>query len=59
MKLADADSPYDPTCGAIIIVIPDKLAFYHPERDDLRRKPFKLLFHQGLKCLDFPHLGVS
>jgi hypothetical protein len=45
MKLADAESDYDSTCGAVIIVIPDRLAFYHPERDNLSRQPFKLLFH--------------
>lgn len=45
MTLADAESDYDLTCGAIIIVVPDKLAYYHPERDNISRQPFKLLFH--------------
>jgi hypothetical protein len=45
MKLAEAESDYDLTSGAVIILIPDKLAYYHPERDNLSRQTFKLLFH--------------
>ncbi|MES2462835.1 MAG: hypothetical protein V4671_19810 [Armatimonadota bacterium] len=37
LNLAEAESDYDLTIGAIIIVIPDKLAFYHPERDNWSR----------------------
>ncbi len=49
MNLAEAESDYDLTCGAIIIVIPDKLAYYHPERSNISRQPFILLFHPYCK----------
>ncbi|WP_394794285.1 hypothetical protein [Armatimonas sp.] len=45
MNLSAAESDFDLTCGVIIIVIPNKLAYYHPERDNYSRQPFKLLFH--------------
>ena len=45
LNLTEAESDYDLTCGAIIIVVPDKLAYYHPERDNISRQPFKLLLH--------------
>ena len=45
MNLSAAESYFDLTCGVIIIVIPNKLAYYHPERDNYSRQPFKLLFH--------------
>ena len=45
LNLTEGESDYGLTYGAIIIVIPDKLAYYHPERDNISRQPFKLLFH--------------
>ena len=45
MPLEDAEADFDLTNGVIIIVIPDTLAYYHPERDNISRQPFKLLFH--------------
>jgi hypothetical protein len=45
LKLDDVDSCYALTFGAIIIIIPDKLAYYHTERSNLNRQPFYVLFH--------------
>lgn len=45
LKLDDAESSYGLTFGAIIIIIPDKLAYYHTERSNLNRQPFYVLFH--------------
>ena len=47
MNLAEAESNYDLTCGVIIIIIPNNLAYYHPERDNISRQPFKLLQARG------------
>ena len=47
MNLQEAESDYDLAFGVIIIVIPDKLAFYHPERDNISRQPCKILFRPG------------
>jgi hypothetical protein len=44
MALEDAESDYDLTTGAIIILIPDKLAYYHTERDNISRQPFYVLY---------------
>lgn len=44
MRLVDAELDYDLTFGAIIIIAPHKLAFYHPERDNISKQPLKLLF---------------
>lgn len=44
MNLQEAELDYDLTFGVIVIVIPGKLAFYHPERDNISRQPFKVLF---------------
>jgi len=33
------------TFGAIIIVIPDKLAYYHTERSNINKQPFYVLLH--------------
>jgi hypothetical protein len=44
MPLLEAESDFDLTFGVVIVIIPNKLAYYHPERDNLSRQPFKLLF---------------
>lgn len=44
MKLPEAEQDYGLTCGAIIILIPDKLVYYHTERSNINRQPFYVLF---------------
>jgi hypothetical protein len=39
-----AESDYLLTAGAVIIIIPDKLAYYHTEQSNLNRQPFYILF---------------
>jgi hypothetical protein len=46
MPLVEAESDFDLTFGVVIIIIPNKLAYYHPEQDNLSRQPFKLLFRR-------------
>jgi hypothetical protein len=45
MSLPDAEADYELTFGAIIILIPDKLAYYHTERSNLNKQPYYVLFH--------------
>jgi len=45
MSLKNAETGYELSFGAIIIVIPDKLAYYHTERSNLSMQPFYILFH--------------
>lgn len=44
MSLEEAEDDYWLTFGAIIIIIPDKLAYYHTERSNLSRQPLYVLF---------------
>lgn len=44
MPLEEAEKDYLLTFGAIIILIPETLAYYHPERSNLSRQPFYILF---------------
>ncbi len=45
ISLGEAERDYQLTFGAIIIVVPDRLAYYHTERSNLSRQPFYVLFH--------------
>ena len=45
MTLEEAEADYLLTFGAVIIIIPDKLAYYYTERSNLNRQPFYVLFH--------------
>ncbi len=44
MNLEEAETDYYLTFGAIIIIIPDKLAYYHTERSNLNMQPFYVMF---------------
>jgi hypothetical protein len=44
MRLEDAENDYGLSTGAIIIIVPDKLAYYHTERSNLNKQPFYVLF---------------
>ncbi len=44
MKLEEAETGYSLTLGAIIIIIPDKLAYYYTERSNISRHPFYVMF---------------
>ena len=46
MSLQEAEIAYSLTFGAIIILIPNKLAYYHTERSNLSKLPFYVLFRQ-------------
>ena len=46
MSLPEAETDFELTFGAIIIIIPDTLAYYHTERSNLSKQPFYVLFHQ-------------
>ncbi len=46
MSLPEAESDFQLTFGAIIIIIPDTLAYYHTERSNLSKQPFYVLFRQ-------------
>jgi len=45
MSLTDAEADYTLSLGAVIIIIPNKLAYYHTERSNLNKQPFYVLFH--------------
>jgi hypothetical protein len=45
MSLNTADKVDSLTFGAIIIIIPNKLAYYHTERSNLNMQPFYVLYH--------------
>ncbi len=45
LPLEEAEADYLLTFGAIIILIPDTLAYYHPERSNLNQQPVYVLFH--------------
>jgi hypothetical protein len=44
VSLRDVEQDYWLTFGAVIIIIPDKLAYYHTERSNLSKHPFYVLF---------------
>jgi len=44
--LPEAETDFQLTFGAIIIIIPDTLAYYHTERSNLNKQPFYVLFRQ-------------
>jgi hypothetical protein len=44
MNLEEAETDYSLTFGAVIVVIPDRLAYYHTERSNLSQQPFYILF---------------
>jgi hypothetical protein len=44
MSLPEAEADFQLTFGAIIILIPDTLAYYHTERSNLSKQPFYVLF---------------
>lgn len=44
MRLTEAEQDERLTFGAIIILIPDKLAFYHTERSNNNHQPYYLLY---------------
>lgn len=44
LPLPDALADYGLTAGAILILIPDRLAYYLSERSNLNRQPFYVLF---------------
>jgi hypothetical protein len=44
MKLPEAEADYGLTYGAVIILIPDRLAYYHTERSNINKQPFYALF---------------
>jgi hypothetical protein len=44
MSLQDAETDYLLTFGAIIIIIPDKLAYYQSERSNISQQPTYVLF---------------
>jgi hypothetical protein len=44
MSLSEAEADSRLTAGAIIILIPDKLAYYHTERSNLNKQPYYVLF---------------
>lgn len=46
MRLDETEADDSLSFGAIIIVVPDRLAYYHTERSNLSRQPFYLLFRQ-------------
>jgi len=46
MSLPEAEADFQLTFGAIIIIIPDTLAYYHTERSNLSKQPFYVLFRQ-------------
>ena len=45
MNLQKAQTSFELTFGAIIILIPDVLAYYHTERSNIDIQPFYVLFH--------------
>ena len=45
MNLEEAEADYSLTFGAVIIIIPHKLAYYHTERSNINKEPFYVLFH--------------
>ncbi len=44
MNLEETETDYLLTFGAVIIISPDRLAYYHPERSNLSQQPFYVLF---------------
>jgi hypothetical protein len=46
MSLPAAETDFELTFGAIIVIIPDTLAYYHTERSNLSKQPFYVLFRQ-------------
>jgi hypothetical protein len=44
MSLSDAEADPRLTFGALILLIPDRLAYYHTERSNLNKQPYYLLF---------------
>jgi hypothetical protein len=47
MVLSDAEASRALTCGAVLLLIPNRLAYYHPERDGVSMQPRLLLFRPG------------
>ncbi len=46
MNLEETETDYSLTFGAGIIIIPDRLAYYHPERSNLSQQQFYVLFRR-------------
>jgi hypothetical protein len=46
LSLPETETDFKLTFGAIIIVIPNTLAYYHTERSNLNKQSFYVLFHQ-------------
>jgi hypothetical protein len=46
MSLSEAETDFQLTFGAVIIIIADTLAYYHTERSNLSKQPFYVLFRQ-------------
>lgn len=45
MELSKVETDYSLTYGAVVIVIPDKLAYYRTERSNINKQPYYVLFH--------------
>ncbi|MDQ6630225.1 MAG: hypothetical protein M3Y82_00525 [Verrucomicrobiota bacterium] len=45
MNFAGAEASYGLTFGGVIIVVPNKLAFYYTERSNINKEPFYVLFN--------------